>query len=610
MIRARTTILTLTGWLVLLGSLAYCRVPLNDAAWTHPLSAAACIAAAMALTWVPGLDELRARVARWIYGASLKMFCLFLFVATVLMTVRTSFSLFQGVPHMDDSVAALFQARIFLQGGVTLPAPQNWDFFRQYAVLGPQFGLSHWCSMYPPGWPLLLAVGEALGAPWLMNPVLTGGIAVLVVLLGRELHEEHAGRTAGLLVFLSPFAGVIGATHLSHTATAFLCLLCWWSVLRMLEHGKMVHGLIAGASLGLAFLCRPLPAVVVGVTVAVGALVQYRRLLVAWRAAALAVLLVAGALGIQLWYQHQITGDFLTAGHTLALGTRGRMGFGRFDSRQSHSVAEAIDFTLRRGRALNQHLLGWPIASFLFCLFPLLRGRARWKDGWLLLPLLGLVALFACFWYWEEFYPGRYLYEATPFLLLLGAAGLHAFLDDPGTRGGLARVARALVLGSVLFAVVRGTREYHKHYDDNHGDVEAVLPRVVEEYGITNAVVFIDAYEYAHHFEGTFQDALWRTRRWSYSKHNDYYATGFMLNDIDLEGDIIFARRLVRRADPRECYDELVAAYPGRRYYLYRYNRGAGRAILAELVLENGRVSETGTKWIRPQPGCRLLMPD
>jgi hypothetical protein len=31
-----------------------------------------------------------------------------------------------------------------------------------------------WCSLCPPGWPAILAVGVLLGAPWLVDPLLLG----------------------------------------------------------------------------------------------------------------------------------------------------------------------------------------------------------------------------------------------------------------------------------------------------------------------------------------------------------------------------------------------------------------------------------------------------
>jgi hypothetical protein len=101
--------------------------------------------------------------------------------------------------------------------------------------------------------------------------------------------------------------------------------------------------------------------------------------------------------------------------------------------------------------------------------------------------------------------------------------------------------------------------QFHEHY----GDVEAHLPRVVDAYGIDNALVFMDAIG-----EGT--DL--------HDPKNTFYATGFLRNDLGLAGPVVFAR------NAKERNPELIARYPGRRYYLYRFNRTTSRVRLYEIT--------------------------
>src|SRR3972149_6783031 len=77
------------------------------------------------------------------------------------------------IPHVPDELSYLYQGRILSSGRYYVQPPQvpeafttKWD----HVFRTPD----HWRSMYPPGWPVLLAVGWLIHAPWLVNPVLTG----------------------------------------------------------------------------------------------------------------------------------------------------------------------------------------------------------------------------------------------------------------------------------------------------------------------------------------------------------------------------------------------------------------------------------------------------
>ncbi len=64
---------------------------------------------------------------------------------------------------------------------------------------------------------------------------------------------------------------------------------------------------------------------------------------------------------------------------------------------------------------------------------------------------------------------------------------------------------------------------------------------------------------------------------------NHYYATGFMLNDLNLENDIIYVRNS-RAQNPKIAED-----YRNRNFYLYRYHRDTHKATLYKATLINNR---------------------
>jgi len=55
-----------------------------------------------------------------------------------------------------------------------------------------------WYSMYPPGWPLLLALGVLVQAPWLINPIL-GGLTILLLFSWARIHGRRTGILAAIL---------------------------------------------------------------------------------------------------------------------------------------------------------------------------------------------------------------------------------------------------------------------------------------------------------------------------------------------------------------------------------------------------------------------------
>jgi 4-amino-4-deoxy-L-arabinose transferase-like glycosyltransferase len=422
--------------------------------------------------------------------------------------------------------------------------------------------------MYPPGWPALLAPAAALGVPWLVNPLLGGLLAVSVSLLGQELYGVRTGRIAGLLTILSPFVTVISATHLSHTATALFCCLAFWAALRMVRRGDVKWGMIAGLSWGAAFLCRPLTALVLGIVLSLGFLPSWRSLLRHWRSAVIALLLCGVAVLLLAAYQHAITGDPLTPGHKLGLGRFGKLGFGPIDERITHTPRYGAEHTLLRMEAISTRLLGWPISALLLLAAPFLPGRSKRKDWWLLAAPLSLLPVFATFHYYEVFFPGRYLFASVPMLLILAARGWTG-IADLLRRAGPAFPAAAAA-ACIAFAAAVSSPVYFGGYGQDFGDVESLLPRVVEAYAIDDAVVFMDSPGECS------SETFW---------NQDYYGTGFLRNSLDLNGEIVYAR------SSREKSRRLMDRYPGRSYYLYRYLRCDERVRLYRLTPEGDSFS-------------------
>ncbi|NLG34460.1 MAG: hypothetical protein GX548_03810 [Lentisphaerae bacterium] len=543
--------------------------PISRTVQEHPYGTAAVLLLASAAVvrrfrevLARGFDRVcrmpRARFNGLVFGAALAMYA------------AMAWFVFDGIPRLDDGIASLFQGRLLARGVLTLPLPERAYFYNMFGVLGFRQGVAHWCGMYPPGWPLLLAPGVWLGAPWLVNPLLGALLVVAIGELGRDLFGLRTGRAAALLALPSPMMLVLSGLHLSHMPTALFLCLAVLSLRKLWATARWGWGASAGGAWGIAFLCRPLDAVVVGVVLILGFLAPARRL---WRCrlgivAGLAVALLA--VGVLLGFQQVTTGDWLTPGHEVGMGRAGTFGFSEYRNGRLHTPERGIEHTFHRLRAVNDQLLGWAVPSLLIVMLPFLTGRARVKEALLLLPLPVLLVTFAHYWYLEICYPGRYLFTAAPYLFVLAARGLFTLREAAGGHRVWSRAPVFLAVSGILFLAV-SLPHHLRRFGPDYYDVEGVLPRVVRDYGIRHALVFMDAI-------GIDQRKV--------DVNNDYYGTGFLRNDLELAGDVVYVRNL------RERNLGLMDAFPGRSAYLYRYVRPQEKAFLWRLERDGGELRE------------------
>ncbi len=177
----------------------------------------------------------------------------------------------EGVAHIQDEVVYELQARLLSEGRLWEPArlPRAAHVFHFVWNEAPTaaFPQGRRFGIFPNGWPAVLAVGVAVGLPWLVAPLLHG----LTVLVGAGLAGRVGGRRAAslaapLLAF-SPGLLLQAGSRLSHALCALLALAAVALVHGGLDRPEPVkpgRALAVGALLGLLLLTRPLDAVVVG----------------------------------------------------------------------------------------------------------------------------------------------------------------------------------------------------------------------------------------------------------------------------------------------------------------------------------------------------------
>ena len=135
----------------------------------------------------------------------------------------------EGIPHVQDDVAYLWQAKVFALGRAWVPAPPSTDFFAQGFILITD---GRWFAKYPPGWPLLLVPGLWAGLPWLINPLCAGASLALIYATGRRIYGAAAGAAAAGLGLLSPFLLFMSGSYMAHPATMLAVCVALYAFVR------------------------------------------------------------------------------------------------------------------------------------------------------------------------------------------------------------------------------------------------------------------------------------------------------------------------------------------------------------------------------------------
>jgi hypothetical protein len=183
---------------------------------------------------------------------------LLLIAFSMVMSALISRVVFERLPHLEDEVAYLFQAKTYAGGHLVIDSPEPrrayWQpFVVDYAPTGERF------SKYTPGWPALLTIGVLFGQPWIINAFLAGLTVALTYRLGSEIFNPDVGLIATVLTAFSPMALLLNATLMGHTAALYGVTLFFYAYWRI-ERGRhaLRWGIIAGIALGLVVTTRPL----------------------------------------------------------------------------------------------------------------------------------------------------------------------------------------------------------------------------------------------------------------------------------------------------------------------------------------------------------------
>lgn len=465
------------------------------------------------------------------------VFCLC--ALTFLVTATIAYLAFERLPHLEDEVAYLFQAKTMAMGHLTVPSPNPVDAFWMPFVLdhqGQRFG------KYPPGWPGVLALGELAGVSWLVNPLLATVALYLVYRLGQTLYDERTGLLAAVLGFVSPLFLVLSGSYLSHLATlVWLLLFSLWFVWTAQGRSRW-FALGAGLALGMAFLTRSLTAAAYATPFVLYSLAQVITRRQPHWPNYLLVALAGGGMAILLpTYQWAVTGDPWLNPYVL-WWPYDRIGFGPGIGAMpgGHSPYYAwINLKQDLSRAATD-VLGWPALSWIPLVLGLASRPRRARDWALLTPFACLVVAYLFYWIGSpaRLWGPRYYFEGFAGLWLLAAVGLLKVWDwargkQRWLRPVLAGALGLMVAINLAVNLPYRTGQAHGFYGITRSQLDPI-----EQADLHNALVIVYA------------------DRWL-----EYGAMLAGMSPI-LDDDVIYAR-----GNGAEIDATVIAGYPGRTVY-------------------------------------------
>lgn len=424
----------------------------------------------------------------------------------------------RAFPLSPDEYAYQISADLFAQGKLSIPSPEPREFFDSLSIInnGAYYG------KYPPGWPLLLAIGSQLNLTWWVNPVLGLLTLILLFALARTLFSPIVANITMILTLFCPYFIFNSACLLSHPSGLLFLTLAVFSLLA--SEDNLISFIGFGMTSGFAFLIRPYTTVLVLAPLVFYVLAPalFQRKFTYLRNFFFgAIPPFSFFLALFLLYDYAQTGHPTIQPFEL-YNPYDHLGF------YQNTWAEFIDRFNMKVVKRSWDWICWTGGLPLLVLFLWYRGK-RQETNYFKASLLALPAVFLLVGYF--FYVGsgiyqygpRYLYESYSLLLIPAALGV---IDTK--RWAPLVLAVCLVLNMAKF--FGETPAYQKLADDHIKFFEIVRR-------LSNAIVFVQAKEDPEYF----------TR-----------------NGLDFNGPVLLV--LDRGADKNE---ELMMKYPNRSYYLY-----------------------------------------
>jgi hypothetical protein len=369
------------------------------------------------------------RAAKYLCSWSTARYALAVGSLSGVMTAGLSYYVWRTKPVLIDALAQFIHARYLAEGMLAGPPGWPYEFVVSANTIVTEQG---WVSQYPPGHAVVLGLGFATGAVWLVCPLLMAVTAMFTSLVAERLFPEDrtVARTGALLFAVSPYLMSLAASHMSHVTAAALLTVAAYCAVRARDE-RWQWAVPAGLAVGAAFGTRSLTALVIGAVVTGGTWLTglagrerpghflTSRVAAAFAGALPFVLAVAS-------YNARFFASPFEFGYTASLGPNHGLGFHPDPFGNLFGPVEGLAYTSSDLVALGYFLVRTPISVVLVAgIFLLVAERlsvgAKLVTAW----ALSLVLTFAFYWHHDLLLGPRLLSDAAPAWCLLAAvAGL------------------------------------------------------------------------------------------------------------------------------------------------------------------------------------------
>jgi len=485
---------------------------------------------------------------------------------------------FRTVPGFGDEINYLMQAKIFAARRLFVPEPAMPEFFKVgwtdlWWTDGKLWGF------HPPGSSVLLAIGWLVGLPWLTVPLVAGAILGVQhrLALGLLRSEAFALLHVGILGTSHYFLS-LASSYMAHAPSLLFISLFFLSLLRFVRH-KSKHSLVFAALwIGIAFVIRPVSAVLAGAVPLVALAASLRRRLLPKYAAALVVgLAVSSTIFLYTW---STTGQFAVpysvkgpeAGQTLLV---------RLAKPMHYHLANLY----RNCNELQHRFHGFGLlGNVLFFFVPLVTWTRQRDRSWLAIAYVSfaffVVAHSFLHWYGWKWEP-RMLYDVSFLFFLVTTAGVQTLVGGDVPSRWARTVVGGLVVAGVAYAAAidlphRFATEYWKYNSAPSGVMEKI-----QKQGIRDAVIFFGS-ELA-------------------------YASYLPFNTVTFDGDIVFAKSVEENYDYR-----LLTRFPSKSAYFspdgmtleprHNFYRRDAATLARQLPRVSGRDAVVVMPWLGVAP--------
>jgi hypothetical protein len=379
----------------------------------------------------------------------------------------------QPRPIVSDEVSYVLQARIFASGHWVAPSPPSEPAFQQlHVVVSPVLA-----SKYPPGHPLLLAVGAVAGVVWLVPIVLAGVSGSVLYLLLAECGSTFAALCGWAYWLGDPLALRFRPGYYSENTSGLTWLLAWWLFVQWRKSSQRRYLVWLSVVVGWCAITRPLTAIALALPLAIGVMKPVLRAR-AWKdvvfaaAAGACVVAILGVANYSVTKNPFKTAFSLYADQYLPVD---RLGFHvdstppRFalapPAAASYEEIRTVHVGYVPGRlptiaaALLRELAGAEWGSWRGVLVPLI-AIGLWGlplVAWVAIAnAVGLFLLYLCWAHWTHW--TIYYFEAVPVLAFAIANGVDVLgrrIRRTRLTAATAGLAAALFVAGIVTATVR-----------------------------------------------------------------------------------------------------------------------------------------------------------